>query len=150
MMQKAVSTTFGSADHDPLAEADDLDGLGVFLKSSGVSDDEILPTKTLLVSRTFTDVHQDVAADVPVEAIEQEPVELVQDASLDESLAMKKKTAKEKQQVWNRSRSELLGSDHKITRASIRAGSRVLHLVFWQKGYQGLALSWSLLHASRS
>ena len=47
LMQRAVSTTFGSADHDPLAEADDLDGLGVFLKSSGVSDDEILRTKTL-------------------------------------------------------------------------------------------------------
>ena len=100
-MQKAVSTTFGSADHDPLAEADDLDGLGVFLKSSGVSDDEILRTKTLLVSRSFTDVHQDVAADVPVDATEQEPVELVQDESVDESLAMKKKTEKEKQQVWN-------------------------------------------------
>ena len=76
--------------------------------------------KTLLVSRTFTDVHRDVAADVPVDANEQEPVELVQDASLDESLAMKKKTAKEKQQVWNRSRSELLGSDHRTSRASLR------------------------------
>ena len=114
-MQKAVSSTFGSADLDPLAEADDLDALGVFLKSSEVSEDEILRTKTLLVSRTFTDVHRDVVADVSVDATEQEPVELVQDASLDESLAMKKKTAKEKQQVWNRSRSELLGSDHKTS-----------------------------------
>ena len=92
----------------------------VFLKSSGVSEDEILRTKTLLVSRTFTDVHRDVAADVSVDATEQEPVELFQDESLDESLAMKKKTAKDKQQVGNRSRSELLGSDHKTTRATIR------------------------------
>ena len=71
-------------------------------------------------SRTFTDVHRDVASDVLVDAVEQEPVELLQDESLDESLAMRKKTAKEKQKVWNRSRSELLGSDHKITRVSIR------------------------------
>ena len=61
-----------------------------------------------------------LASDDPVVATEQEPVELLQAESLDESLAMRKKTAKEKQQVWNRSRSELLGSDHKITRASIR------------------------------
>ena len=92
----------------------------MFLKSSEVSEDEILRTTTLLASRTFTDVHRDVTADDPVDANEQVPVELVQDPSLDESLAMEKKTAKEKQQVWNRSRSELLGSDHKMTRASIR------------------------------
>ena len=119
-MQKAVSSTFGSADHDPLAEADDLDALGVFLNSSEVSEEEVHRTKTLLASRTFTDVHREAASDDPVVAIDQEPVELLQDASLDESLAMKKKSAKEKQQVWNRSRSELLGSDHKTTRATIR------------------------------
>ena len=120
MMQKAVSSTFGSADHDPLAEADDLDALGVFLNSSEVSEEEVHRTKTLLASRTFTDVHRDAASDDPVDALDQESVELLQDASLDESLAMKKKSAKEKQQVWNRSRSELLGSDHKTTRATIR------------------------------
>ena len=119
-MQKAVSSTFGSADYDPLAEANDLDALGAFLNSSEVSEEEVHRTKTLLASRTFTDVHREVASDVLVDAVEQEPVELLQDESLDESLAMRKKTAKEKQQVWNRSRSELLGSDHKITRASIR------------------------------
>ena len=103
----------------PLAEADDLDALGVFLNSSEVSEEEVHRTKTLLASWTFTDVHRDAASDDPVDPHE-ESVELIQDASLDESLAMKKKTAKEKQQVWNRSRSELLGSDHKTTRASIR------------------------------
>ena len=92
----------------------------MFLNSSEVSEEEVLRTTTLLVSRTFTDVRRDVASDVLVDAVEQEPVELLQAESLDESLAMRKKTAKEKQQVWNRSRSELLGSDHKITRASIR------------------------------
>ena len=79
MMQKAVSSTFGSADHDPLAEADDLDSLGVFLNSSEVSEEEVLRTKTLLVSRTFTDVHRDVASDVLVDAVEQDSVELLQD-----------------------------------------------------------------------
>ena len=81
---------------------------------SEVSEEEVLRTKTLLASRTFTDVHRDAASDVPVDAVAQESVELLQVESLDESLAMrKKKTAKEKQQVWNRSRSELLGADHK-------------------------------------
>ena len=83
-MQKAVSSTFGSADHDPLAEADDLDALGVFLNSSEVSEEEVLRTKTLLVSRTFTDVHRDVASDVLVDAVEQDSVELLQDVIGDE------------------------------------------------------------------
>ena len=43
------------------------------------------------------------------------------DESLDETLAAKEKLSKEKQQVWNRGRSELLSSDHKQTRADIRA-----------------------------
>ena len=55
-------------EHDPLAEADDLDALGPFLKSWDVTDDEMLRTKTLLVSRTFTDVpreeFQESAADL--------------------------------------------------------------------------------------
>ena len=49
------------------------------------------------------------------------PGEFVQDESLDEALAAKEKLSKEKQQVWNRGRSELLGSDHKQTRSDIRA-----------------------------
>ena len=55
-MRQSVSSTFKSTDLDPLAEADDIDALGVFLKSWDVPDNEILRTKTLLVSRTFTDV----------------------------------------------------------------------------------------------
>ena len=43
------------------------------------------------------------------------------DESLDEALTAKEKLSKEKQQVWNRGRSELLGSDHKQTRADIRS-----------------------------
>ena len=43
------------------------------------------------------------------------------DESLDEDLAAKAKLAKETKQAWNRGRSELLGPDHKQTRAAIRA-----------------------------
>ena len=50
LMQQAVSKTFKSAEHDPLAEADDLGALGTF-KSPGM-----FLTKTPLVSRTFLDV----------------------------------------------------------------------------------------------
>ena len=51
--QQGVSNTFKSPEHDPLAEADDLDALVKFLKSWDVPDEEILRTKTLLVTRTF-------------------------------------------------------------------------------------------------
>ena len=47
-MQQAVSATFKSVDHDPLAEGDDIDLLGQFLKSWTVQDNEILRTKRLL------------------------------------------------------------------------------------------------------
>ena len=41
-----VSMTFKSPEHDPLAEADDLDALGTVLESPGiVADEEILRTK---------------------------------------------------------------------------------------------------------
>ena len=36
-MQRSVSATFKSTDLDPLAEADDIDALGEFLKTSGSS-----------------------------------------------------------------------------------------------------------------
>ena len=37
LIQQAVSKTFKSAEHDPLAEADDLDALGTFSKTLGCS-----------------------------------------------------------------------------------------------------------------
>ena len=60
----------------------------------------------------------DVEPAGPVDLV---PGEFIPDDSLDEALATKEKLAKEKQQVWNRERSELLGSDHKQTRAALRA-----------------------------
>ena len=40
---------------------------------------------------------------------------------LHEDLALRKKLAKQKQQSWNRGRSELLGTDHELTGAAIRS-----------------------------
>ena len=117
-MQHAVSITFKSIEHDPLAEADDLDALGTFLKSWDVTDDEVLRTKTLLVSRTFMNVQREDIPDSPAGHVDSVPGEFMPDESLDEA---KEKLTKEKQQVWNCGRSELLGSDHKQTRAAIRA-----------------------------
>ena len=93
----------------------------MFLKSWEVADEEILRTKTLLISRIHVDVHRDDSADVSTSVVELIPEEFVPDDSLDEPLAAKGKLAKEQQQVWNRGRSELLGSDHKQTRATIPA-----------------------------
>ena len=63
-MQQAVSATFKSADHDPLAEGDQNGLLGQFLKSWNVQDDE------MLVSRTFTDVQREGPSEVPVVEVE--------------------------------------------------------------------------------
>ena len=121
MMQKAVSSTFGSADHDPLAETDDLDAMGVF------SSHRAFPRMiSFAEKRSWSPGHLPMSFEMllrmflSTQSCKSQLVELFQDESLDESLAMKKKTAKEKQQVSNRSRSELLGSDHKTTRASLR------------------------------
>ena len=62
---KAVSRSFTSSDLDPLGEADDIDALGNFLKSWDVPDKEILRVKTLLVSRTFTNVQRDDTMEAP-------------------------------------------------------------------------------------
>ena len=67
-----------SPEPDPLAEADDIDGLGNFLKSWEVPDQEVLLVKTLLVSRTFTDVARDDTPEVPTVQFELAPEELPQ------------------------------------------------------------------------
>ena len=72
--------------------------------------------------------------------------ELVQDASLDESLAMKKKTAKEKQQVWNRSRSELLGSDHKNNKSLHSVISWILDINISYSGKKAIKVLHCLGH----
>ena len=53
MMQKAVSQSFTCSDLDPLAEADDIDALEVFLKSWEVPDQEMLRVKTLTGGQVF-------------------------------------------------------------------------------------------------
>ena len=116
-----MAKTFASTEHDPLAEADDLGALGVFLKSWDVSDEEVLRNKKLLVSRTFLDVEREHVSVPTAVSLNMVPGEFLPDESLDEGLAAKAKLAKEQQQVWNRGRSKMLGSDHKQTRAAIRA-----------------------------
>ena len=120
-VQKAPSQSFTSSDLDPLGEADDIDALGNFLKSWDVPDKEILRVKTLLVSRTFTDVQRDDTMEAPSVQVELDSGELAPDVDFNEELSMTKKASKEKQQVWNRGRSDLLGADHKQTRNVLRA-----------------------------
>ena len=120
-MQQTVSATFWSAELDPLAEGDDIDLLGPFMKLWNVQDDEILRTKRLLVSRTFTDVQREDPSELPVSDVALSVGDLLPDDMLDEAAAMKKKLSGEKQQTWNRGRSEVLGDDHKKARIAIRS-----------------------------
>ena len=103
------------------AEADDIDALGIFLESWEVPVQEVLRVKNLLASRTFTDVVRESTPEVPTIQLELAQEELVPDEDLDERLSMMKKASTEKQQVWNRVRSDLLGLDHKQTRIILRA-----------------------------
>ena len=120
-MQQAVSATFQCSEHDPFAEGDDIDLLGQLLKSWNVQDDEILSTKRLQVSRTFTDVQREDSLEIPGIDVELLADDLPPDDMLNESAAMKKKPSAEKQQSWNRGRSEVLGDEHKKARIAIRA-----------------------------
>ena len=130
LMQHAVSKTFKSLEHDPVAEADDLDALGTLSKSWDVPDEETLrtKTKTLLVSQTFLDVPRDDFPDSAAPPVDLVPGGFVPDESLDEALAAKEKLSG-LQQVWNRGRSE--------------SGTRILHVVFWQEEDQSVAPDWA-------
>ena len=101
--------------------ADDIDALGNFLRSRDVPEKEILRVKTLLVSRTLTDVQRDDTPEAPSAQVELAAGEMDPDDDLDEELSMRKKASKKKQQVWNRGRSDLLGADHTQTRIILRA-----------------------------
>ena len=91
-MQQAVSLPFKNPDHDPLAEADDIDLLGQFLRSWDVLDEEVLRTKTLLVSRTFTDVQREDSSEVRAGDVDLFPGEPLADDILDETAAMNKES----------------------------------------------------------
>ena len=114
-MKQAVSATFKSAEHDLLAEGDDIDLLGQFLKFWNVQDD----------SRTFTDVHREVPSETTGTDVILLAGDLLPDDTLDEAAAVKKTLSREKQKSWNRGRSEVLGDDHKKgkDRDTSRAGA---------------------------
>ena len=55
-MQTAVVMTFKNPEPDPLGEADDIDALGEFRKTWDVPQKDVLCSKKILTSRTFSDV----------------------------------------------------------------------------------------------
>ena len=110
-LYETVSATFKSAEHDFVAEGDDIDLLGQFLKFWNVQDD----------SRTFTDVHREVPSETTGTDVILLAGDLLPDDTLDEAAAVKKKLSRVKQKSWNRGRSEVLGDDHKKARIAIRA-----------------------------
>ena len=71
--------------------------------------------------RTFLDVPREDHSDSAAASVNMVRCEFIPDESLDETLAAKEKLSKEKEQVWNRGRSEPLVSDRKQTRADIRS-----------------------------
>ena len=57
-MQSAIAATFRNPDSDQLAEADDIDDLGDFLRTWEVPKKSIFRTKKILCSRTFSDLER--------------------------------------------------------------------------------------------
>ena len=127
-MQSAIAATFKNPDSDQLGEADDIDDLSDFLKTWEVPEKSILVTKTVLCSRTFSDLERIISLEPSTVDSELPVGEIVVD-DIDEGVAMKKKLAKQKQQSGNRERSELLGSDHKQARTEIRSNLREVYYV---------------------
>ena len=85
VFRASTESCITSPEFDPLAEADDIDGLGHFLKSC--PDQEVLRVKKLLVCRTFTDVVRDDTPEVPTVQLGLAPEELAPDKELDERLS---------------------------------------------------------------
>ena len=102
LMQQAVSKTLKSVEHDPLAEADDLDAFGTFLKSCDIHDEEVLRTKTLLGSRTFLDVPRVDYSDSAAAPVNMVPGEFVPDESLDDTLIAKENSRRKNSRSYSR------------------------------------------------
>ena len=119
-MQTAVALTFRNSEPDQLAEADDIDSLGDFLRTWEVPEESIRRSQKILCLRSYAELERsDSLKPVPVD-FDLVPGELALD-NLDEEAELRNKLSKEKQQSGNRGRSELLGSDHKQARSEIRS-----------------------------
>ena len=150
-MQQAVSATFRSAELDPLAEGDDIDLLGQFLNSRNVQDDENLRAKRLTVSRTFTDVQREDPSETTGTDVILLAGDVLPDDTLRKAAALKEKLSREKQQRWNRGRSEVLGDDHKKgkNRDPSRAGAWILYIQLGQEAHQSASSIGPVLNAAR-
>ena len=119
-MQTAVASTFRSLEPDQLAEADDIDFLGDYLRTWEVLEESIRRSQKILCLRSYADLERsDSPKPTPVD-FDLVPGELALD-NLDEEAELRNKLSKEKQQSGNRGRSEMLGSDHRQARSEIRS-----------------------------
>ena len=119
-MQTAVASTFKNSEPDQLAEADDIDSLADFLRSWDVPEESIRKSLKILCLRSYAELERsDSPEPIPVDC-DLVPDELALD-NHDEDAELQNKLSKEKQQSGNKSRSELLGSDHKQARFQIRS-----------------------------
>ena len=119
-MQTAVASTFRSSEPHQLAEADDIDSLGDFLRTWEVPEESIRRSQKIFCLRSYADLERsEFPEPFPVD-FDLVPGELALD-NLDEEAELRNKLSKEKQQSGNRGRSELLGSDHKQARSEFRS-----------------------------
>ena len=106
-MQTAVASTFGSSEPDQLAESDDIDFIGDFLRTWEVPEESIRRSQKILCLRSYADLDRsDFPEPVPVD-FDLIPGELALD-NLDEDAELQNKLSKEKQQSGNRGRSVYL------------------------------------------
>ena len=148
-MQTAVASTFRNSEPDQLAEADDIDSLGDFLRTWEVPEDSVRRSQKMsMFALVCTDLERSDSPKPTTVDFDVIPGELALD-NHDEDAELQNKLSKEKQQSGNRSRSELLGSDHKQARSdiSIKVAGRLLHIALGEEGHPGGTLFGTLLHA---
>ena len=140
-MQESVATTFKNPEPDPLGEADDIDALGEFLKTWDVPEKEVLRSKKILTSRTFSDVERRDPSGAPSGDVELVPGEILVDDEIDVE-----------QQSWNRGRTELLGYGSQADQSCnwLGTGAWILYFEFQKEGDQGITPFGPMLHVTGS
>ena len=121
---------------DPLGEAYDIDALGEFLKTWEVQEKEVLRSKTILTSRTFSEV----------------PGEIHVNDEIDEELAMKKETGETKAAILEPKAHGIAGHGSQADKRcnSIGYGAWILRFEFGEEVDQGTSQAGAMLHVARN
>ena len=150
-MQAAVARTFMNPEPDPLGEANEKDSLGEFLKTWDVPEKEVLRSKKVLTTRTFSDVERTDPSATPKIDIELVAGEIHVDDELDEELAMKKKAGSTEAAIVELRAVGVAGYGPQADASGdpLGAGAWVLYFEFREEGDQSITPFGPVLYVAR-